>query len=89
MIFASQITLLKKLNEVLGYGKPLEFISDYFLNVKNAFLELEEWDVNIFLNFLFRNGLIHKENEIYQISTKGREFLFWLIRNGKSEERPI
>ena len=90
IIFGSQIILLKKLNEVAGQGKPSEFVANHFENVKGLFPEqLGNWSLEQYLNFLRERRLIVTKGNIYHITNMGVEYLTWMIRNGKREDKPL
>lgn len=90
LIFGSQIFLLKKLNEVVGQGKPQEFVISHFENVKKLFPnEIGQWSLEQYQSFLLGRLLITINNNIYHITNLGVEYLTWIARNGKSEDRPL
>jgi len=90
IIFGSQIILLKKLNEVAGQGKPIEFLATHFENVKGLFPEqLSDWSLEQYLNFLVRSLLITIKGNVTHITNLGVEYLTWMIRNGKREDKPF
>lgn len=90
LIFGSQIILLKKLNEVAGQGKPIEFVENHFENVKGLFPEqLGDWSLEQYLAFLVRRLLITTKGNISHITNLGVEYLTWMIRNGKREDKPL
>jgi len=87
---SSQIILLKKLNEVAGQGKPIEFLATHFENVKGLFPEqLSDWSLEQYLNFLVRSLLITIKGNVTHITNLGVEYLTWMIRNGKREDKPF
>lgn len=87
LIFGSQISLLKQLNEVGGQGKPKEFMEEYFARIKEKYQELNTWTLNQYLEFLQRRILIFNVNSQYYITPKGVDYLFWIVRNGRTENR--
>jgi hypothetical protein len=90
LIFGSQIFLLKKLNEVAGQGKPSEFVEAHFESVKGLFSEqLGDWSLEQYLAFLLGRSLITTQGNIFHITNLGVEYLTWMIRNGKGEEKPL
>jgi len=90
LIFGSQIFLLKKLNEVAGQGKPIEFIANHFEHVKGLFPEqLGDWSLEQYLAFLMGRLLITTKGNIFHITNLGVEYLIWMIRNGKREDNPL
>ena len=87
-IFGSQIRLLKKLNELVGHGRPTEFVESYFNEVREQYPELpDEWDLEKYLEFMFSHLLITKNKSQYHITNLGVEYLTWVARNGKSEDK--
>jgi len=90
LIFGSQISLLKKLNEVAGQRKPSSLIAAHFEHIKNLFPEaFGGWSFNQYLGFLLDRSLITTKDNVYHITNLGVEYLIWLTRNGKSEDRPL
>lgn len=90
LIFGSQIFLLKKLNEVVGQGKPFEFVADYFEHVKSLFPEqLGGWSLEQYLAFLIGRSLTTTQGNIFHITNFGVEYLTWMVRNGKREDNPL
>lgn len=91
VIFGSQIFLLKKLNESAGVGKPIDYVRDHIDHVKNTFAEnLSSWDYDQYLAYLFSNQLVGKdENENMHITNLGVEYLTWITRNGRTENKPL
>jgi hypothetical protein len=90
LIFGSQIFLLKKLNEVAGQGKPIEFVANHFEHVKGLFPEqLGNWSLEQYLAFLIGRLLITTKGNIFHITNLGVEYLTWMIRNGKREDNPL
>lgn len=87
-IFGSQIFLLKKLNEVAGQGVGREFLETHFKHVQALFpIELGNWTLEGYLAFLFSHTLLTVKNGNYHITIKGVEFLLWLIKMGRREDR--
>ena len=90
IIFGSQIILLKRLNEVAGQGKPIEFVATHFENVKGLFAkQLSDWSLEQYLAFLVRSSLITTKGKVTHITNLGVEYLIWMIRNGKREDKPF
>lgn len=90
LIFGSQIFLLKKLNEVAGQGKPIEFVANHFEHLKGLFPEqLGDWSLEQYLAFLIGRLLITTKGKIFHITNLGVEYLTWMIRNGKREYNPL
>jgi len=90
LIFGSQIFLLKKLNEVAGQGRSEEYVSDYFEHVKTLYPDqLGEWGMEQYLEFLFGRTLILNQDGSFHITNLGVEFITWMARNGRSEDRGL
>ena len=91
VIFGSQIYLLKKLNESAGEGKPIDFVHDHIDHVKSIFADnLSSWDYEQYLAYLFSHQLVVKgDNEKIHITNLGVEYLTWIIRNGRKENKPL
>jgi hypothetical protein len=89
-IFGSQIFLLKKLNESLGVGKPMSFVEQHIDHVRNMFTDnFSSWTNEQYLQFLFDRLLIVRNTDQLHITNLGVEYLTWLVRNGRSENRPL
>jgi len=90
VIFGSQIFLLKKLNEYPGAGLDSEFVEQHFTHVHELFPEnLGNWTIDQYLSFLFNRFLMRQDFGKYHITVRGTEFLIWMIRMGRSENRPL
>ena len=87
LIFGSQISLLKRLNEVAGQGRQKDFMDDYFSKVKIIYQELNTWTFDQYLDFLLKRTLITDVSGKYHITNKGVDFLAWMVRNGRTEDR--
>lgn len=90
LIFGSQIFLLKQLNEVSGQGQKRGLVVAYFEHVREIFeSDLGGWSFNQYMTFLIGRSLITIQNDTYHITNKGVEYLAWMARNGRSENRPL
>lgn len=89
LIFGSQIRLLKILNEVAGQGKHTDYLQGFFSNLKEHEVSFKDWHIQNYLYFLSERFLITKIDDQYHISKKGVEYLIWLARTGKSENRAL
>ena len=90
LIFGSQIFLLKKLNEVAGQGRNIEFIYQHIDHVLKLYSEdIGSWSREQYLEFLFSRQLIIKHDTQIHITNLGVEYLTWVARSGKSENRPL
>jgi len=88
-IFGSQIFLLKKLNEVAGQGQSMEIVISHFEHTKSMFEELEGWDFDKYMDFLVTRSLVLMDKNTCHITNLGVEYLTWLTRNGRSENKPL
>ena len=91
LIFGSQLTLLKELNSIKPEGLPKKdmdtYISSIFKQFPSAF---KDWNHDTYLSFLFSHILILiTEQDKIHITTRGVEFLAWIVRNGKREDNPF
>jgi hypothetical protein len=90
VIFGSQLFLLRELNEAAGTGLDQNTINSHFEHVQGLFPEqLKHWNVDQYLSFLFRNTLITLKDNKYHITIKGTDFLIWLIKTSRNENRPL
>ena len=89
-IFGSQLILLNKLNEMVGQGRSVAFINDYFDHIKLSFPEaFDEWSVDQYLNYMFVNLLITQNENKIHITNKGVEYVTWIARNGLQDNKPL
>ena len=80
--------MLKKLNEVIGVGRDKRFMEHFFSGVKNLHPEeYSDWDVDIYLQYLFISGLILFKDNTYHLTQKGQDFVIWLAKTGKREDK--
>lgn len=87
-IYGSQIRLLKKLNEVAGTGQSRVFIDEYFKNLDKEFPGIfVNWTTDLYLQFLLNNLLITYQNGLYHITVKGKDFLVWMAKTSKKEDK--
>lgn len=87
IIFGSQLRLLKQLNEVAGQGRNREWLEQYFGTVQKAHNYSADWNVDSYMRFLQYRNLVITQNNLCHITDKGRDFLLWIIRAQKSENR--
>jgi hypothetical protein len=89
-IFGSQLFLLKNLNQIVGQGRSITFLEDYFEDIKSSYPEaFNNWSIDQYLNYLFVNALIIKNENQIHITTKGVEYLTWIARNGIQDNKPL
>jgi len=90
VIFGSQIYLLKKLNEAEPVGLDLAFVERHFAHVQKLFEEqLGDWSMDKYLQFLFDRVLLRVDGNRYHITVRGNDFLMWIVRMGRSENRAL
>jgi hypothetical protein len=90
-IYGTQITLLKELNS-RGYGFKSEknFIIEYVENIIKANpAAFKEITPEQYLEFLKARSLIKEEDSNVMITEVGIEFLSWMVKNGRSENKPF
>lgn len=93
-IFGGQIELLKRLNfakagDPQEGGLSLDIIDWWYTNTLQPSLP-KEWGpvpTSHYLRFLESHQLIFAKNNIYQISDKGKDFLMWMVKNGREEKK--
>ena len=88
LIFGSQIQLLKRLNEVAGRGRDEDYVVDF---IDEAMLRdpkiFERWTHEDYLHFLVTNSLVTIQDKSLHITGLGVEFLTWMTRTGRNENR--
>jgi len=90
LIFGSQIYLLKKLNEVVGQGQQREYVITHFEHIRGVFSEqLGNWSFDQYMAFLLSRHLVTVDKDNYHITNLGVEYLTWIAKNGRSENRPL
>ena len=90
LIFGSQIALLKKLNEVAGQGKSSDFITAHFEYIRGLYpTSFDGCSLDQYLGFLLGRSLITTKGNVYHITNLGVEYLTWMTRNGKGEDKPL
>ncbi len=90
LIFGSQIILLKKLNEVAGRGRSMDYVTTHIDHVKKMYSDsLGEWSIEQYLEFLFDRNLVIQHDDQLHITDLGVEYLVWVARSGKREDNPL
>ncbi|MEQ1638756.1 MAG: hypothetical protein ABL903_19015 [Methylococcales bacterium] len=90
LILGSQIYLLKKLNEIVGQRQNREKVFAHFEHVREMFKsDLGAWSFEQYMAFLIGRSLLTIDNETYHITNFDVEYLTWMARNGRSENRPL
>ncbi len=87
-IFGGQIFLLKKLNEARSQGIDLQLMKSYFDDIQEAHPGfLREWSLERYLEFLIGSDLITQIDGKYHLENFGVEYLSWMARTGKTEQK--
>lgn len=90
LIFGSQIFLLKKLNEVCGQGKTKVFLDEHFRALQEMFPDaFTNWSLDQYLSFLTSRSLILFDGDNFHITNLGVEYITWIARNGRQENKPF
>ena len=90
LIFGSQIYLLKKLNEVTGQGQVPALVEAHFAHVQSMFADsFADWSLEKYLYFLFERNLIVHQDGRYHITNLGKEYLVWMARTGRAENKAL
>ena len=90
LIFGSQIFLLKKLNEVVGQGRTVDFVNNHVDHVKSLYPDqLGDWSTEQYFEFLYSHLLIVRHDTQIHITNLGVEYLTWIARNGRREDNPL
>ena len=90
LIFGSQIFLLKKLNEVAGRGRPRADLEKHFEHVKGIFPDsFSDWDLAQYIDFLVGRSLIIENGGVFHITNLGNDYLVWITRSNKPENRAL
>ena len=91
LIFGSQIKLLKELNVKIPDGKTeVEVFNGIDRVIQQHFDYLKDWTKEQYLNLLYVNNLILKdEDDRIKITVKGVEFVSWIVRNGMIEDKQL
>jgi len=88
MIFGSQLVLLKRLNELKGSGLDSDGIQKHYEHVKSHFADkFQTLSVGQYMNFLTSRVLIRQERDRYHLTVRGEEFLLWMVREARPENR--
>ena len=76
--------------EVVGQGQPCEYVKANFEDVKKPFGDaLGNWSFDQYMAFLIGRSLVTVDKGTYHITNLGVEYLTWMTRNGRSENRPL
>ena len=88
-IFGSQFLLLKRLNERRLTGLECDYIVQYFDSLKREETYFDDWDADVFMQFLINEHLVLPEDERYIITEFGVEFLVYTAKVGLHEPRGL
>jgi hypothetical protein len=67
-----------------------ENVIAHFEHVRELFNEqLGEWSFDQYMVFLLARSLVTVDRDTYHITNLGVEYLTWMARNGRSENRPL
>lgn len=90
LIFGSQIFLLKKLNEVAGRGRQRQDLEKHFEHVKSLFPDsFSDWNLDQYIEFLVGRSLILEKDGVFHITNLGNDYLVWITRSNKPENRAL
>jgi hypothetical protein len=90
LIFGTQIHLLRKLNEVTGNGRSVDYVEGFIDKAKELNPDaIGSWSYKQYLSFLFDRLLIVQHDKYIHISNLGVEYLIWIARAGKRDDNPI
>jgi hypothetical protein len=90
LIFGSQIYLLKRLNEVTEQGQSPAFVESHFEHVQKMFSEpFADWSLEKYLHFLVERQLIVFQDGRCHITHIGKEYLIWMARTGRAENKGL
>ncbi len=88
LILGSQISLLKKLNAVRGVGRPFAFVTAHIDEAKSQNPPIQEWTYKQYLDFLIGRNLVRHNEDSAFITDFGIEYLTWIVRMGRNEDKP-
>ena len=90
LIFGSQIYFMKTLNEVTGQGQVPAMVETHFQHVQSMFVDsFSDWSLEKYLYFLFERNLIVHQDDRYHITNLGKEYLVWMARTGRAENKAL
>ena len=89
MIFGGQLKLLQLLNQRPGWSISLSELNSIWASHQNQIKPLLDlWTTDQYLQYLINHGLIVRVADSIQMTTKGSEFLIWLVSYSRPLERP-
>lgn len=87
-IFGGQLGLLWMLNQLGDNGMPMADVEREWVAYKERFKpHLDSWEMGPFLKFLYVNELAEERDGVLRITIKGKEFLVWMTKTGRSSVR--
>ena len=88
IIFGSQILLLKRLKQAGIRRLTVEDVDKYVDIVSKKYPEqLRDWDADQYLFFLREQSLIIDNKDYIHITNLGVEYITWIVRNGRNENK--
>lgn len=88
-IYGGQIELLNYLNQKTFNLAPRLELEGLWNSHKAKFHgQLDVWTLDNYMNFLTFNNLVSTGSAGYTLTTKGKEFLMWMIQTSKSPLKP-
>lgn len=89
-IFGGQLNLLWMLNQLGDNGMPMAEVGREWVAYKERFKpNLDSWEMGPFLQFLYFNDLAEDRDGVLRITAKGKEFLIWMTKTGRTSVRPL
>lgn len=86
-ILGSQIRLLRKLNVSL-YGIAADIVEMDYSATNEGFPDsVKDWTLDEYLRFLLDSSLILLKDNKYRITVRGQDFIVWLVKNSKIEDK--
>lgn len=87
IIYGGQILFLKELN-IFRAGKPKGEFEHYYVAIRSTNMEVfENMSFPEYMKFLLDAGLLTEQGVNYIITPVGIEFVNWLVREGKLENK--
>ena len=88
VIFGTQIGILKNINEAPNRSISTADMHSLFEEAQKKFPNLHK-NEEAFLGYLSGTNLIVLENDAYTLTPTGSEFLVWMIKTGKPDNKPL
>lgn len=87
-IFGGQIRLLSMMNQRFPGGLPLLDIISYWPTHQATWSKtFDEWTPDRYMSFLYARALCVNYGENVLITNKGREFLIWIVKCGREQNK--